>query len=259
MKVFDTAPPQLEICAESAQAGSAAHAGGAHRIEICTALDVGGLTPSHGLIRSVIAAANGLPVYVLLRPRAGDFVYSNAEFRMICADMEHAAALGAAGFVTGILTAEGSVDQLRMRELITLAGPKEVTFHRAFDHARNLPQALEQIIEIGCDRLLTSGGKPTVREGMTAIVNLTHQAANRIRIAAGGGVTPAIATELRRAVNVDLHASLRRTTGSRSSSGRDPLWDGKSVRAEISTADVQRLASTLSVTPGRTGLVDFSP
>jgi copper homeostasis protein len=238
--------PQLEICAETPQACFAAFQGGAHRIEICAALGQGGVTPGHGLIRAAIAAANGLPVYVLLRPRVGNFVYSDSEFQIICDDLEHAARLGASGFVTGMLTRERSVDELRMRHLIRLAGEKEVTFHRAFDQAQNLGEALEQIIAIGCGRLLTSGGRPTVREGLHTIKDLERQAKSRLRIAAGGGVTPAVAAELRRFANVDLHVSLQRKACLATSRERDPLWDSRNDPTEISVKDVQVMASVLA-------------
>jgi copper homeostasis protein len=238
--------PQLEICAETPQACLAAFEGGAHRIEICAALNEGGITPSDGLIRGAIAAANGLPVYVILRPRSGNFVYSDAEFRIMCADLEHAGSLGASGFAAGILTSDGTVDELRMRHLIRLAGDKEVTFHRAFDHTQNLKEALERIIAIGCQRVLTSGGKPTVREGMNTIGELVQQATHRLRIAAGGGVTPTIAAELRRIANVDVHVSLRRKNRFSASPIQDPLWDRRHDSTDISVKDVQEMASVLA-------------
>ncbi len=241
--------PELEICAETPQACQAAQCGGAHRIEICAALDEGGLTPSHGLIQAAIQAAEGLPVHVLLRPRAGDFVYSEAEFEVIRRDLLHASDLGVAGFVVGILTHSGAVDCARIADLVSLAGAKPVTFHRAFDHSRDLPGALEQIIEAGCKRLLTSGGQPTVQEGQEAIVRLADQAGNRIRIAAGGGLTPALAAHLRRFANVDLHASLRYKSAAIPAASRDPLWDGDHRQREISSADVEDMAATLSVIP----------
>lgn len=157
-------------------------------------------------------------------------------------DLEHAATLGAAGFVAGILTAQSTVDEARMRDLVRLAAGKEFTFHRAFDHTRDLCQALEQIIAVGCSRLLTSGGKPRVAEGLHTITKLAAQAGNRIRIAAGGGVTAEIAMLLRRIANVDLHASLR-------PSSQDPLWNDFSCTTDISSLDVQELASVLSVCP----------
>jgi copper homeostasis protein len=237
---------QLEICAETVQACSAAFEGGADRVEICSVLNEGGVTPSHGLIRTAIGAARRVPVHVLLRPRAGNFVYSDTEFAVMCADMEHAANLGAAGFAVGILTRDNSPDVARMRELLRLAGDKEVTFHRAFDLAHDLREALEMVTDVGCRRVLTSGGKPTVGEGMAAIVELAKQANGRIRIAAGGGVTPEIANELGRLGNVDLHVSLRPKTGCRVSMEQDPLWGQRNEPAEIAVEDVRRFAAIIS-------------
>lgn len=186
------------------------------------------------------------PYTSYLRPRTGNFVYSGAEFKTICADLTHAASLGVSGFAIGILTPQHTVDELRLRDLIGLAGDKEVTFHRAFDHTQDLREALEQIIAIGCRRLLTSGGRPTVREGMNTIVDLARQANNRLRIAAGGGVTPAIAAELRAVAGVDLHVSLQRKTRPRSSRLEDPLWDSGSETTEISVRDIREMASVLA-------------
>lgn len=246
--------PRLEVCAETLQACSTAFHGGAHRIEICAALAQGGLTPSHGLIRGAIDAANGLPVFVLLRPRPGNFVYSNDEFKMMCADLDHAAAIGASGFVAGILTPQRIIDEARMSALIRLAGTKEVTFHRAFDHTPNLKQSLEQVIAIGCRRLLTSGGHPAVRDGMHNIADLSKQAGTRLRIAAGGGVTPEIARRLRRLADVDLHVSLRPRTADSDGTQSDPLWNPGNESAEISLADVQRMAAILNECEARNAL-----
>jgi copper homeostasis protein len=135
-----------------------------------------------------------------------------------------------------------------MRDLVRLAGDKEVTFHRAFDHAQDLDQALEQIIDVGCRRLLTSGGRPTVPEGLKTIADLARRAGQRLRIAAGGGVTPAVASELRRIANVDLHVSLRRTTRP-----GDPLWNRDNETADISVRDVKEMVSVLA---GSTQRVD---
>jgi copper homeostasis protein len=238
--------PQLEICAETVQACVAAAQGGADRIEICSALSEGGVTPSHAFIREAIKAAQGLPVYVLLRPRAGHFVYSEEEFAIICADLKHADQLGAAGFVVGILTPLGSVDRERMRVIVSMAAGKEVTFHRAFDHTPNLRQALDDVMATGCRRVLTSGGKPSVKEGMAAIANLARQAAGRrIRIAAGGGVTAQLAHELHRIANLDFHASLQRERRSSIASSQDALWRNEIGPADISACDVREIAAIL--------------
>lgn len=236
--------PQLEICAETLQACSAAAEGGADRIEICSALSEGGLTPSHALIRSAIEAGHGLPVYVLLRPRPGNFVYTDEEFAVICEDLEHAREIGAAGFVAGVLTEQHTVDKARMRVIVSLAKGKEVTFHRAIDHAANISESLEQVIAVGCGRVLTSGGKPSVRQGVSTIAELAQQAAGRIRIAAGGGVSAGVATRLLHRADVDLHASLkRRTQPAGSSASQDPLWRGGQALADVLVSDVRELAA----------------
>jgi copper homeostasis protein len=161
----------------------------------------------------------------------------------MCEDLEHAKELGAAGFVTGVLTEQHTVDKARMRVIVSLAKDKEVTFHRALDQAGDISEALEQVIAVGCGRVLTSGGKPTVRQGVSTIVELVRKAAGRIRIAAGGGVSAGIATRLRRKADVDLHASLRRQVQPGGSSSRDPLWRRGQEPAEVLAADVRELAA----------------
>lgn len=199
----------LEICAETLQSCIAARDGGANRIELCSGLIVDGLTPSHGLIRQAIVESN-LPVHVMLRPRGGDFVYSASEFEVICSDLEHAAHLGAAGVVCGILRKDNTVDTERISKLVKLRGAMEVTFHRAFDQTPDLSRALEDLIACGCGRLLSSGAKPSAGEGESTLAALVEQARGRIRIAAGGGITVQVATSLLARTDVDLHTSLRR-------------------------------------------------
>ncbi len=148
---------------------------------------LGGLTPSHALIEAAVAQS-GLAVNVLLRPRAGNFVYSEAEFLLMLADLQHAAALGVSGFVAGVLDSGGRIDQRRMGRLVQLAGDLEVTFHRAFDTLADLDDALEKVIATGCRRLLTSGGAGDVAAGAERLRSLKERAAGRIVIAAGGGL-----------------------------------------------------------------------
>src|SRR6185437_10815433 len=154
----------FELCAESIDACLVARDGGANRIELCSALSEGGLTPSHGLIREAVDRS-GLPVHVLLRPRGGDFVYTDAEFEVMREDLKHLRLLGASGVVLGVLHEDGTVDVERTRELVEMAGPLEVTFNRAFDHVVSLEDALENIIALGCQRVLTSGGERDVVSG----------------------------------------------------------------------------------------------
>ena len=232
---------ELEICAETLQACEAARAGGADRIELCSALGEGGVTPSHGLLRAALAASKH-PIHILLRPRGGNFVYSEAEFAVMRDDLQHAASIGVAGFVAGCLTAGGEVDEDRMGTLVKLAGNLPITFHRAFDHAADLDAAFDKVLACGCQRVLTSGGKPDVTQGMARLADLCSRAAGRLRIAAGGGVTLANAPELCRIPRLDLHASLR--TQSEAALSEDPLWQRPSVNGtDVSPGAVHALAT----------------
>jgi copper homeostasis protein len=146
----------------------------------------------------------------MLRPRAGNFVYSASEFDVLCSDLEHAERLGGAGVVCGILREDNTVHTERMCQVVKLAGAMEVTFHRAFDQAPDLSRALEELIACGCGRVLSSGGKVSAGEGESTLAALVQQARGRIRIAAGGGITVQVATSLLARTEIDLHTSLRR-------------------------------------------------
>ena len=199
----------FEVCAEDLDSCLAARDGGADRIELCSALSEGGLTPSHALIRAAVAQA-GLPVFCMLRPRGGNFVYSDAEFALMKEDLTHARDLGAVGFVAGMLFDNGEVDIERMSRLVELAAPLEMTFHRAFDEAANLEAALEGVIATGARRLLTSGGAPDVLCGAERIASLVDQAAGRIAIAVGGGLRIQTAAQVARITNASqFHGSVR--------------------------------------------------
>jgi copper homeostasis protein len=235
---------QLEICAETLQACVAARQGGANRIELCSGLVQGGVTPSHGLIRRAILESK-LPVHVMLRPRSGNFVYSASEFGVICSDLEHAAQLGAAGVVCGMLHENNTVDQQRTAKLVRVAGPMEVTFHRAFDEAPDLPQALEELIACGCGRVLTSGGKRSAAEGQSTLAALAEQAQGRIRIAAGGGITIEIAARLLAHTRLDLHTSLRRRLVADADADLTTVPGGE-LPLELQASDVRSLAALLA-------------
>jgi len=200
----------FELCAENIDACLAAREGGADRIEVCSALSEGGLTPSHGLIREAVSRS-GLPVHVLLRPRGGDFVYTEGDFDVMREDLKHLRLLGASGAVLGVLHEDGSVDVERMRDLVEVAGPLEVTFNRAFDHVASLEDALEDVIATGCQRVLTSGGKRDVVSGGKALARLVEQAAGRIEIAVGGGLRLKNAMTVARTTGArHFHGSIRR-------------------------------------------------
>jgi copper homeostasis protein len=177
----------VEICAEGIMSALAASRGGADRVELCENLAVGGVTPSLGVV--VAASVNfSIPVHVLIRPRGGDFVYNTAEFGVMDADIGYAKAAGASGVVLGLLTRNGRINRGRTAELIEAARPMSVTFHKAFDSTRDPFEALDNLIELGVDRVLTSGHAPTAMEGLATLVELTHRASGRISVMAGGSI-----------------------------------------------------------------------
>ena len=198
----------FELCAGCLEAALVGYAGGADRVEICSELQIGGVTPTFELMRDTVAAL-AIPVFVLIRPRGGDFVYSEEEFLLMKQQIEAAKQAGAAGVVIGVLLQSRRVDRRRGRELLKLARPLEVTFHRAFDETPDLNEALETVIEIGADYLLTSGGEADVLTGTDTIARLEKQANGRIRIIAGGGLRLANLVEIQRRSGVAyLHGSL---------------------------------------------------
>src|SRR5882757_7272486 len=226
-------PIVFERCAETLDACLAAKAGGADRIELCTALNVGGLTPDHELIAEAVHRS-GLPVHVILRPHVDGFHYSAADFDSICEELQHVRRLGVSGIVFGILHADGTIDVERTRTLVDLAGPLETTFHRAFDATPDLPQALEDVISTGCDRRLTSGGAPDVLTGADALARLVTQAADRIQIAAGGGL---------RLKNAQTVARITQTRHFHGSLQQPATTSG--LRAPVSVEDIRRMTRIL--------------
>jgi len=179
---------KFEICIDSVEAAIASEAAGAHRVELCCNLIEGGITPSAGMI-SETRKNIAIKLNVMIRPRGGDFCYSNHEFEIMKRDIKIAKDLGADAVVLGILKPDGSVDTVRVGELIELARPLDVTFHRAFDMVEDPFEALEDIINLGIQRLLTSGCEISVLEGLDLICKLKQIASDRIIIMPGGGVT----------------------------------------------------------------------
>lgn len=204
----------LEICVDSVESALAAEAGGAQRVELCSALTEGGLTPSLGLMRAVRSRIK-IGIHVMVRPRAGDFLYSDDDFAVMREDIELAAECGVDGVALGLLTADGDIDIERTRELVELARPMEVTFHRAIDLARDIDAALEGVIRSGADRVLTSGGEPNAMQGRHRIRDLVRAADGRIGVMAGGGIRSANIQEIAQATGaVEFHTALRRSVSS---------------------------------------------
>ena len=202
--------PILEIAANSVASALAAEAGGAARVELCCALEVGGLTPSNATI-AMARERLGIPIHVLIRPRPGDFVYDDLECETMLRDVEHCRALGCGGVVLGALDADGDVDMPRCRRLIAAAKGMNTTFHRAFDCARDPERALEDVIALGCARLLTSGQSADARSGAPLIRKLVGQSRERIVVMAGAGITPENIAAVAAATGArELHASAKK-------------------------------------------------
>jgi copper homeostasis protein len=179
---------RFEICIDSVEGALAAERAGADRVELCSALFEGGLTPSIGTIEVTLQSVSRIRVHVIVRPRAGDFIYSPLEIDAMVRDVQAAATVGAHGIVIGALTPEGDVDVPTTRRLIEAADGASITFHRAFDMVRQPFEALEQLIELGVDRVLTSGQEDSALAGAPLIADLVRKADGRIVVMPGGGI-----------------------------------------------------------------------
>ena len=201
-------PILFEACVDSVAGSVAAERGGARRLELCANLGEGGTTPSAGMIAAVKAAVK-IPVFVIVRPRGGDFVHTQDELGVMRLDIEAARMLGADGVVIGALTPDGRVDEEQTRVLMDAAGALPVTFHKAFDHTRDRAEALETLMRLRVERVLTSGGAVTALEGAEEIAALVRRAAGQIVVMAGGKVREDSVQELvHRARVTEVHARL---------------------------------------------------
>jgi copper homeostasis protein len=241
----------FELCADSLEAAVIAQAAGADRMELCQELAISGVTPSSSLLAATLKAVS-IPVYVLIRPRGGDFVYSSTEFGQMRSQIEQAKTAGAAGVAIGVLLPDGRVDVERTRELVELARPMHVTFHRAFDETRDLGEALEDVILTGADCLLTSGGAPNVLEGAEQIGQLHRMAGDRLEVMAGGGLKLANLPEvIRRSRVTSLHGSLSRTrsNGTNGTNGTEAV--GQKTVFEEDVREAIRLLQQECLEPAR--------
>ena len=215
----------VEICCNSILSARNAKAGGANRIELCQALGEGGTTPSAAAIEYCVKELN-LQTRVLIRPRGGNFVYDNDEMRVILRDIELAKRLGAHAVVVGFLTAEGDIDTENTRRAVEAADGMGITFHRAFDECSNPKEALEQIIDCGCHKLLTSGCKATAWEGREMLKKLLSQASRRIGIIGASGIRVDNVHQLVLETGLyEVHASLKHTVDGLTCTAIDQVRD----------------------------------
>ncbi len=223
----------LEMCVDSLDSAVTAARGGADRVELCSDLTEGGITPSAGLIQAVRAAIE-IDLYVMIRPRGGDSLYSDNEVELMALDILEAKRLGCDGVVLGMLTADGQVDIARTEKLVRLAAPMGVTFHRAIDMTPNTAKACEDVLATGAERILTSGGKQTALLGAPEIAQMGNIARGKIAIMAGSGIDAHNVAKVARMAGVtEFHASLRKRVESPVTYRKEDVRMGNQKNAEF--------------------------
>eukprot|EP00123_Amoebidium_parasiticum_P021030 comp6035_c0_seq1/m.1879 comp6035_c0_seq1/g.1879 ORF comp6035_c0_seq1/g.1879 comp6035_c0_seq1/m.1879 type:complete len:267 (-) comp6035_c0_seq1:104-904(-) len=257
----------LEVCIDSVASAIAAEEGGADRVELCSALSEGGLTPSIGLLKTVKKRTQKVKVFPIIRPRAGDFLYSEDEFQVMLSDIQELKSAGADGVVVGVLLADGTVDEERTRRLIEAARPLPVTFHRAFDMTRDLQEAFSTLLSLGIDRVLTSGACRSALDNLPLLHDLAkmaHQSNAPTRLMVCGGVRSHNAAEMLKGVSggdqqlvscIEVHSS-----GGRQSQGSGMVYRNPVVTMGhpslshleydvlvVSREEVRRIADALSL------------
>jgi copper homeostasis protein len=222
----------LEICANSYKSAKNAQEARAHRIELCQELSVGGVTPSYGLLKQVTDTLS-IPVFVLIRPRSGNFVYTDEEFDIMKQDIQLCKNLGCAGIVSGVLNENNTIDLEKTKELVELSRPLQFTFHRAFDCVKDPKKTLEQLIDLDIDRVLTSGLETSAEKGLNLLKQLQEQANGRIVILAGSGITSENAKIFEKAGFKEIHASASTEIESHGSLFSTPVTysDPKKIKA----------------------------
>jgi copper homeostasis protein len=239
----------LEVCIDSVESALAAQEGGAGRVELCADLDHGGTTPEAGVIRSVRERIS-IPLHVMIRPRPGDFCYSDRELGIMERDIAQAKMLGVNGVVFGILTEQGDVDVRRTNRLLELARPLAVTFHRAFDESVDLLRALDDLKAAGIDRVLTSGGRGNILGNAGMIGELVRKSEGRPVIMAGGGIDLENASEIVRRSNVTEIHTLSAVLKDDSPVSQSPIPPG-TFRTVVDPRKVRRMVQRIGDLPSR--------
>lgn len=230
---------KIEICANSVESAVKAQQGGAYRVELCAGIPEGGTTPSFGEIRIARQLLQQTKLHVIIRPRSGDFLYTPLEQEIMLHDIKVARQLGADGVVFGCLTTDGKVDMGTMKKLMNAVGEMSVTFHRAFDMCHNPQEALEQIIELGCDRILTSGQEVTAEAGIPLLKKLLEWADERIIIMPGCGINSKNIRKIAEKTGAnEFHFSGRTTTESDMLYRNSKVSMGGTVKIEEYKRDV---------------------
>jgi copper homeostasis protein len=234
----------LETIAFNIQSCISAQIAGVHRIELCDNPGEGGTTPSFGFIKAAREKLH-IQLYPIIRPRGGDFLYTDEEFEIIKADVQLCKDLGCDGVVIGLLNADATIDKIRSSILVNMAYPMGVTFHRAFDRVVNIEQALEDIIDIGCERILTSGCYPTALEGASNIKKIITQADDRIIIMPGSGVRASNIIELAQLTSaMEFHSSARKKIDSKMTSYNETMIEQLQV-VDLDEEDVKGMLVNL--------------
>ena len=240
----------FEICTNSVESCVAAQAGGANRVELCAGIPEGGTTPSYGEISVARELLSQTRLHVIIRPRGGDFLYSPVEIQTMLKDIEMAKQIGADGVVFGCLTAKGEIDLPVMKELMNASEGLSVTFHRAFDVCCNPQKALEEIIELGCNRILTSGQQATASAGIPLLKELHQQAAGRIILLAGCGVNESNIAQIAQETGIqEFHFSAREVVQSRMEYKNEAVSMGGTVHIneyERNVTTAQRVKNTIA-------------
>lgn len=240
----------FEICTNSVDSCIAAQTGGANRVELCAGIPEGGTTPSYGEISMAREVLSETRLHVIIRPRGGDFLYSPIEIKTMLRDIEMAKTIGANGVVFGCLTTKGEIDLPAMRELMSASEGMSVTFHRAFDVCCNPQEALEQIIELGCDRILTSGQQATASAGIPLLKELQKQADGRIILLAGCGVNESNIAQIAKETGIqEFHFSAREVIKSAMEYKNENVSMGGTVHIneyERNVTTAQRVRNTIS-------------
>jgi len=238
----------LEICASTYQSALNAQRAGAHRIELCTELGVGGLTPSYGMLHRVMAELT-IPVHVLIRPRSGDFTYTEAEIEIMKEDIRICKEMGCAGVVIGVLKEDLTIDIAKTKTLLKLARPLSVTFHRAFDWTKDPFAALETLAEIGVDRILSSGQEKGAVLGIELLEALKKRANNRLEILPGGGINASNISKFKALGFPAVHTSATEITDGEGVGDipmNTPRMLAEGIRLESDFGCIQNLANLIT-------------